>query len=209
MSNRNVLLAATALLLISGQSAVAESRSGVQVNDSSKKAAPTSKVDIQNVFTPSGWMGDGEYGKKYIQFSGESSDEPHSPPTSIKITYTFGPTPWGGIYWQNLPDNWGEKPGMNYSGSRFSKITFWARGSTGRETVEFKSGGTDNPGKKYRDSYVVTIGRVHLSREWKKYEIPLSGVNLSSVIGAFCWVASADYNESKIITFYLDDIILE
>ena len=166
-------------------------------------------VDIQTLFTPSGWMGDGEYGRKYIDFSGSDTTAPHSPPSSAKVTYTFGPSRWAGIYWQNEPDNWGDKPGANYSGKKMSKLTFWARGETGNEVVEFKSGGIDNSTKKYRDSFVVTIGRQSLTKKWKQYEINLSTANLNSVIGAFCWVASADYNSGKQMTFYLDDIVLQ
>ncbi len=166
-------------------------------------------VDIQTFFTPSGWIGDGEYGRKYIDFSGSDTTGPHSPPSSVKVTYTFGPSRWAGIYWQNEPDNWGDKPGANYSGKKLSKLTFWARGETGNEVVEFKAGGIDNSTKKYRDSFVVTMGRQSLTREWKQYEINLSSANLNSVVGAFCWVASADYNIGKHVTFYLDDILLE
>jgi hypothetical protein len=167
------------------------------------------RIDIQTLFPASGWMGDGEYGRKYIDFSGANTENPHSPPTSIKITYTFGPTRWGGIYWQNEPDNWGDKPGINYANKGFSKITFWARGETGTEVVEFKAGGIDNPTKKYRDSFRVTIGRVTLSKEWRQYQIDLANADLSNVIGGFGWVASADYNPAKKVTFFLDDILLE
>jgi len=116
---------------------------------------------------------------------------------------------WAGIYWQSEPDNWGDKPGNDYSGKGLSKVTFWARGETGTEIVEFKSGGIDNRAKKYRDSFGATIGRVALSKEWRQYRIDLSNANLSNVIGGFCWVAGADYNSDKRITFYLDDIFLE
>jgi hypothetical protein len=166
-------------------------------------------VDIQNLFTPSGWMGDGEYGRKYIDFSGADRTNPHSPPDSIRIVYTFGPKKWGGIYWQNLPDNWGGKAGFDYSSKGFSKVTFWARGALGGEIVEFKVGGIDDPSKKYRDSLVATTGRVTLAKEWKQYTVDLSKADFSSVIGGFCWVASADYNVGNKITFYLDDMIME
>jgi hypothetical protein len=166
-------------------------------------------IDVQTLYTPSGWMGDGEYGRKYIAFSGADHSGPHSPPTSIKITHTFGPKNFGGIYWQNEPDNWGDRPGSNYSRMGFSKLTFWARGQAGNEVVEFKSGGISAPGKKYRDSFSVTLGRVTLTREWKQYQMDLSHADLSCVIGAFCWVASPDYNSSSSITFFLDDIVLE
>jgi len=158
---------------------------------------PSKHIDIQSIFTPSGWMGDGEYGRKYIEFSGADKTNPYSPPTSIKVSYQFGPARWAGIYWQNKPDNWGDKPGNNYAGKGFSKILFWARGETGNEVVEFKFGDIDNPLKKYRDSFGVTLGRVRLSNTWQQYQMDLTNADLSSVIGGFCWVASADYNEAK------------
>lgn len=167
------------------------------------------RVDIQNLFTPSGWMGDGEYGRKYIDFSAADRTSPHSRPDSIRVTYTFGPKRWGGIYWQNQPDNWGEKAGFDYSSKGFSKVTFWARGALGGEVVEFKVGGIDGPNRKYRDSLAVTTGRVTLTNKWTQYTVNLSNTKLSSLIGGFCWVASADYNTNSTITFYLDDITME
>jgi hypothetical protein len=168
-------------------------------------------IDIENLFTPSGWMGDGGYGRKYIEFSGTDQSHTHAQATSNKVTYTFGPQRWGGIYWQNVPDNWGGQPGSDFSGKEFSKITFWARGETGSEVVEFKAGGIDGTqkGKKYKDSFMSTLGRQTLTKDWKQYSIDLTGQNLKSVIGGFCWVASADYNQSKQITFYLEEIQLE
>lgn len=169
-------------------------------------------VDIQNLFTASGFMGDGEYGRKYIDFSATDRTNPHSSLNSIRVTYTFGPKRWGGIYWQNKPDNWGEKPGFDYSGMGFRKVTFWARGAVGGEVVEFKVGGIDNPNKEkypYRDSLQATTGRVTLTKEWTQYKIDIFKANLSSVIGGFCWVASADYNTGGKITFYLDGVRLE
>ena len=170
---------------------------------------PKPRLDIQNLFTASGWMGDGEYGRKYIEFDGACEIEPHSDPFCIMVKYTFGSKKWAGIYWQNKPDNWGDKPGKNYSKKGFTKITFWARGETGKEVVEFKAGDISNPKKKYHDSFGETIGRVVLSNEWKQYTIDLEGADLSSVIGGFCWVASSDYNKQRSITFYIDDIFLE
>lgn len=165
--------------------------------------------DIQKLFTPSGWMGDGEYGRKYVDFSGADRINPHSPPDSIRITYTFGPKRWSGIYWQNQPDNWGDRAGDDFSGKGFSRVTFWARGGLGTEVVEFKVGGIDDSRKKYRDSLVATTGRITLTKEWKQYTIDISRENLSSIIGGFCWVASADYNGGKKMTFYIDDISME
>jgi hypothetical protein len=173
------------------------------------KVEEKSPVNIQNLFYSTGWMGDGEYGKKYIDFNGSYKEGAHSEPTCIKITYKFGPKRWGGIYWQNQPDNWGDKPGSDYSKQGFKKITFWAKGTTGKEVIEFKAGCIDDSKKQYRDSFCKTIGRVSLSKEWAQYTIAVEKENLSSVIGGFCWVTSGDYNEQESITFYLDDIFLE
>ncbi|MCP4374298.1 MAG: hypothetical protein GY797_40285 [Deltaproteobacteria bacterium] len=166
-------------------------------------------IDMPLYFVPSGWMGDGEYGRKYIDFNGAYGQDSHTPPTSIKINYTFGPKRWAGIYWQNRPDNWGDQPGYNYSKREYKKITFWAKGATGREVVEFKAGGIMSPGKEYIDSFEVSTGRVFLEKEWKQYSMVLEQKDLSSVIGGFCWLSSVDYNDHHSITFYLDDICFE
>ena len=154
-------------------------------------------------------MGDGEYGDKYTVLEGACDQSPHSPPTCVKIAYTFGPKRWAGIYWQNQPDNWGDRPGQDFSTKGFKAVTFWARGAKGGEVVEFKSGGASNPAKKYHDSYLETTGRVTLTKEWQKFTIDLSSKDLSSVLGGFCWVAEAKYNQGDKITFYLDDIDLQ
>lgn len=93
-------------------------------------------VDIQEGFTPSGWIGDGEYARKYIEFSGADTTSPHFPPTFIKVTYTFGRLHWAGIYWQNQPDNWGDRPGINLSGKKVAKLSFWARGKSTRSIFQ-------------------------------------------------------------------------
>lgn len=167
------------------------------------------RLDLQNLFLPTGSMGDGEFGRKYIDFEGAYKTDPHSLPSCIRIKYTFGPKRWAGIYWQNKPDNWGDKPGNDYSKKGYKKITFWAKGENGKEVVEFKAGDINNPAKKYHDTFAETLGRIMLSKEWKLYTIDLGQADLSSVIGGFCWVASADYNDQSIITFYLDDIYYE
>jgi hypothetical protein len=167
------------------------------------------RVNIQSVFTPSGWMGDGEFGRRYIEFSGSDHTNPHGRENSVKITYRFGPTKWGGMYWQNKPDNWGDQPGNNYSAQGFSKVTFWARGEHGGEMLEFKVGGIDKQGKRYRDSVLAMTGRIALTKDWKSYSIDLSSQDLSSLIGGFCWVASADYNHGNQITFFLENLTME
>ena len=124
-------------------------------------------------------MGDGEKGTTYIQFFDGWKQGVHSAPVCVKVTYSPGPTGWAGIYWQNKPDNWGDKPGKNLKKYGYTKITFWAKGEKGGEIVEFKAGGIDASGKKFKDSLEVSTGRINLEKEWQQYTIDLEGEDLS------------------------------
>ena len=165
-------------------------------------------LDVTSQFVASGWMGDAEQGKKYVQFNEAWKESPHTAPSCIKVVYSPGPNGWGGVYWQNKPDNWGDKPGENLSQAGYHKITFWARGQNGGEVVDFKAGGIGTDGKPYKDSFEAKLGRTTLEKVWKPYTIDLANKDLSSVIGGFCWVASQTANQ-KGLTFYLDDITFE
>ncbi len=157
-----------------------------------------------NHFIPSGWMGD--YGD--IKISENCTDNPHSGKTCIKVTYTAQGKQganWAGMYWQWPPNNWGEKKG-GYDLTGAKKLTLWARGENGGETVlEFKVGGLTGT---YSDSDSASIGPIQLTKEWKKYTIDLSDCDLSYISGGFCWVTNAMANP-KGCTFYLDDIQYE
>jgi len=155
---------------------------------------------IDGYFYPSGWMGDADYGTKYVQFNDQWKANCHSIPC-VKVTYLPGPKSWAGVYWQFPDGNWGDQAGRNIAGAR--KLVFWARGERGGELVTFKVGGVNQ--KRYRDSLERVLGPVALKTEWQAYEIDLVGTDTSSVIGAFAWVASATGNPEG-LTFYLDDI---
>ena len=164
-------------------------------------------VDISETYEPSGYMGDGEAGAKFVQMrrvSGELARPGGRDGLCMKVTYQPGSKKWAGVFWQYPPDNWGDKPGINIQGA--TKITFWAVGTKGGEIVEFKAGGIT--GKRYQDSFERSIGSVALTNNWRQYSIPLSGQNLSSVVGAFAWIATAADNPHG-LSFYLDGIRYE
>jgi hypothetical protein len=148
-------------------------------------------------WSPSGWMGCGELGEKHVNFTRNWRTNSHTEPTSIKVVYKPCSKGWAGIYWLNRPDDW--KTGADLTG--YTKLTLWARGETGTEMVEFKFG-TE------KDSGTGTTGDVSLTREWKPYAIPLTGVDLSRIAGGFAWVASNKNNPSG-LTFYVDDVVYE
>lgn len=163
---------------------------------------------IEGYYYASGWMGDGEgkQGTKHLQLNDQWSGSPHSAPTCIRISYQPGPKGWAGVYWQYPDGNWGAKPGRKIKGA--TKVSFWARGAKGGELVEFKAGGINVEGKKYHDSFERILGPVRLTEEWLRFEIPLTGADTSSVLGAFAWSANRDGNPSGLV-FFIDDIRYE
>jgi hypothetical protein len=164
----------------------------------------TDKRAPDNHYAPSGWMGD----FADVKLNDQSMVNPHSGSTCIQVVYSSKSTQgngWAGVYWQNPPNNWGEKMGgFNLTG--YNKLTFWARGENGGEAIEkFKIGGIKG---NYPDSLEVEMGPVILTREWKKYTINLVGQDLSYVNGGLCWVTASRLNPDG-ATFYLDDIRFE
>jgi len=159
---------------------------------------------FKNHFAPSGWMGD--FGD--IRINEGSRENPYSRNSCIKVTYTALASQnasWAGVYWQSPANNWGQlKGGYDLTGAK--ALTFWARGEKGGEVVnKFMMGGISGT---YSDSDSITIGPITLTNEWKKYEIDLTGLDLSYISGGFGWVANIDSNTEG-VTFYLDDIRYE
>ncbi len=162
-------------------------------------------VNVPDVFSPSGWMGD--WGD--IVLDDAFTNNYHSEPTCIKIIYSAVRSQgkgWAGIYWLYPDKNWGDRPeGQDLTG--VTALTFWARGEKGGEKAEFKVGGITG---KYLDSIQppVSTGIVVLSDRYQQYTINLAGKKLSHVIGGFCWVTSKSQNPYGCI-IYLDDIKYE
>ena len=150
-------------------------------------------------YVPAGWMGNAAA----IKMDEASKDNPHTGATCLKVTYA-APDNWGGVVWQSPAEDWGDKPGgLNLSAAK--KLTFWARGENGGETVTFEFGilGKD---KKYADSGTAKKEAVKLTKDWKPYAIDLSGVDMSRIKTGFAWIVGG---QEKPVTFYLDDVSYE
>lgn len=162
---------------------------------------------LDNHFIPSGWMP--ATAARDLRLNTNWKNYPFSGDSSIRVEYkNESGTRWAGIYWQQPANNWGTVPNAGYNLQGASKLTFWARGDNGGEVInEFKVGGISSG--EYIDSDSVSIGPVQLSPEWKKYEIDLTGKDLSYVIGGFCWATNIDVNNPEGIVFYLDEIAYE
>ena len=159
---------------------------------------------------PKGWMGS----INSITCNDKCTETPHDGSTCIKITYTYSPSDtayWAGIYWIN---NSFSGPGINLYNKYYEcntckfKVTFWSKGKIGGEQVQFKVGGVKDGGDSM-DQPVATAW-LTLTNIWTKYEIDITGKNLSNLVGGFCWVTDHDHNiTNNSITIYIDDILYE
>jgi len=162
---------------------------------------------LDNHFIPSGWMPN--TASQDIKMDTTSKEKPQSGDTCIRVEYkNASGTRWAGIYWQQPANNWGNVPKAGYNLTGATKLTFWARGEKGGETVnEFKMGGISSG--EFVDSDTAGIGPVRLTTEWTKYEIDLTGKDLSYIIGGFCLSTNIDVNDPEGVVFYVDEIKYE
>lgn len=160
-----------------------------------------------NHFVPSGYMPDGQCIKQKDTWQENCQQGKSCIKVEYDIACSYKGNGWAGVYWLNPADNWGDrKGGFNLTGAK--KVTFWARGEKGGETIaEFKIGGV-GISREFPDSDTVGIGPVILSKAWKQYSIDLRGRDLSYISGGFAWVANVE-NNAETCTFYLDDIRYE
>jgi hypothetical protein len=183
----------------------------------------TEKGSRQNHYVPSGWMGD--FGDLKInngwtkgvgkpagaaKAPAKKGAAPEKDETCLQITYSAERKQgagWAGIYWQHPANNWGDKRG-GYNLTGYKKLTFWARGEKGGETVDkFYMGGITGQTEE-GDTDEASVSPVQLTKDWKQYSVDLTGLDLSHIIGGFGFAANADSNPDG-FTLYVDEIRYE
>jgi hypothetical protein len=148
-------------------------------------------------WVPSGWMGSVDL----LAVDGEYRDElPHEGVASIRMRYE-GKFGWVGVAWQDPPNNWGDLEG-GYDLTGATALELWARGAYGGEKVSFGVGIIQKD-KAYPDSGIAKGDTVQLTREWKRYTVPLGKVDLSSIKTGFVVTLTG---RSTPVTIYLDSI---
>lgn len=146
--------------------------------------------------------------------------DPHSGLTCIRISVKASDRQWAGCYYMNgilqgndrhPSPNWGDTPNAGVDLTGANKLTFWAKGETGTEQIEFFALGvgrdqhTGTPIKPHPDSSPkIGTGLITLSADWTMYTLDLSTSDLSYVLGGFGWSASTKASTATV--FYLDDI---
>ena len=172
-------------------------------------AAGAEDVDKMG-FIPSGFMGDGENGKTFVNVDPRSKDQAHRGSFCQKWTYKPGSKGWAAVAWQFPENNWGDKPGKNLSQKNFKKVTFWARGLPDKDghqpSVQFKAGGNSDPTKPHQASFEVDGDFESLPATWKQFTLKLPDAKeQTEVLSAFTWVAKQTDNSNG-ATFYLSEI---
>ena len=148
-------------------------------------------------WVPSGWMGSIDS----LTLDGDYRDEaPYAGAASIRMRYE-GEYGWVGVAWQDPPNNWGDLDG-GYDLSGATALELRARGEYGGERVSFGVGliRKDRP---YPDSGITKLDGIELTREWKRYSIPLRKIDLSSIKTGFVVTL---IGRSTPVTVYLDSI---
>jgi hypothetical protein len=156
--------------------------------------APDAK---QNHWVASGYMGEP------LTLDEKNANKPHKGPTCIKVTFT-ATTKWGGVFWQDPPNDWtGEKPGgFNLTGAK--KLSFWARGENGGEKLNLGIGGDKGTGK--FGNTCKLDANFDLTSDWKEYHLDLSNLDLTLVKnGLFITIQAT----GKPVVLYLSEIRYE
>jgi Glycosyl hydrolases family 2, TIM barrel domain len=150
-------------------------------------------------YVPSGWMGD----TKAIELDPAWVDRPQSGKTCLRCAFNANKG-WGGVAWQNPPNDWGERAG-GYDLTRARKLTFFARGEQGGEEVNFEFG-IIPPHRNFPDTGRGRLEKLVLGKDWQRYEIPITGQDLTRIKTGFAWTVRS---RGKPVIFYLDNILWE
>lgn len=145
---------------------------------------------------PSGWMG----GIEHLTLDGNQKEVVFEGDAAIRLRFEgrFG---WAGIAWQDPPNNWGDlEGGHDLRGA--TALEVWARGEYGGERVTFGVGLLE-PDRVFSDSGIAKVEGIVLTREWKRYRVPLEEADLSSIKTGFVVTLTG---RATPVTIYLDSI---
>jgi len=171
---------------------------------------------LSDEFKPSGYMGDSQSDFNGIAMSRDATDckTPRTPDAAgdcytVKWTPTMitgAPSAWVGVYWQYPANNWGGQTGLAVEPGA-TKVTFYAAGAKGGESLIFTVGGVNSknpdPSLPNQDSFTATF-EATLTTDWTQYTVPLNGAKYTDVIGGFSWVAKTTTSDE--VQFYIDDV---
>lgn len=123
---------------------------------------------------------------------------------SFQASMLEGTGAYGGVFWQNMANNWGTSPGTKVAAGA-TKVKFKAWGAAGGESVTFNAGGIS--GGLCTDSVSLGNGTPQtLTTTPTEYEVSLAGQSYpNGIIGGFVW-STAVTSVEEMVVFYVDEI---
>jgi hypothetical protein len=165
---------------------------------------------VSDVFTPSGYMGDGEVlGRLTASVDARCKDRPGGAQGDCyRFEYRRGAKGWAGVYWVYPANNWGSRPGRPIDGARFRQVRVRAASDSEGLATNFVVGGIADPTLPNRDRVGGATSEV-IGRDWKQIRIDVSGQDFDHVIGAFAWSLAFPMNrdDEDAVVLYLDDLV--
>jgi hypothetical protein len=171
--------------------------------------------NVSDYFSPTGYEGDGanvqDVNLVTMYNSGCPTRSPDPTGDCYVVTYnqqapeaTQG---FAGVLWQYPGNNFGEYPGHTVEPGA-TRVTVWARGNSGGESVELSVGGIDSATEPYHDSISVLSSPFTLTTEWQQLTIGLPA-SYGEVLAGFGWIVKAQTpgaTPAAPVVFYLDGI---
>ena len=147
-----------------------------------------------------------EEGAKMMKRNMAEKAKPHDGASCIRIDIQLKRPHWCGVAVASQPDYWGKqekKPAFDLRAAK--KLVFHARGARGGECIQVQAAITGR--EEFGDSAKLPAETqwLALTKDWQKYELDVTGCDLSRVVTPFVVLTNKDYNTHN-FTFYLDEI---
>jgi hypothetical protein len=172
----------------------------------------TLPLTISTVFAASGYMGDGATVSSVEMLPLKPTDPQDCggdrSPAALGTCYTVTYKPvasglgWAGVYWQYPANNWGAMSGLAIPAGA-TKVSVWAKGAAGGETLTLVAGGIQTSGMAHEDTFKANTTAV-LTTSWAEYTIALP-TTYGPVLGGFAWSVSAPMGGAS-VQFSIDSI---
>jgi hypothetical protein len=142
---------------------------------------PVLPLAVDEWFSPSGYMGDGEDG--LIEDTACAVRKPDALGRCHRFVWTRGAKGWAGVFWQFPDGNWGTADGLAMPNDA-TVVRFDAWGDAGGEVVTFGVGMGDV------DGFGKELMNIELTTEVTEYTIELSDIEYTRIVGGFVWTSS-------------------
>ena len=182
-------------------------------DDQSRQAEATIlPLMIRDRFTETQMAGDAVRGSNFVVNEDFVNPENHCE-FCTRVEYTPGPEGLAGFSYEDAA-------GLDLSNAK--KARFWVMGEEGNEKIKFKFAGKsldkvqDKLGKLSgkltksifkTERFALTTQEVKLDKDWKKYEVDLSGVDLKGITHPFAFELAGNGGQKQIV--YIKGVVYD